>query len=257
MKKLNDYFNRSDPVRLQDEVFFSVCYFFGFRGREWLRNLTKDNIVLRETSDGTEYIDLEKETAEKNVRAGNQHSVKQAIMTATPKNLSTCPVELMKTYLQKLPTQCLWPKPKKNWTFDNYYSDKQVVGKNSLMTMMKEISKRASLSHVYTNHSIRSTVVTCLQEKKHTIEDCQLVTGQKRKESVERYLKRKPFSQKQQISDSLKSGLRGIDENVHSTSFDVNISTERSEMITFTAHETKQMKIVADANTNRVEITFQ
>ena len=34
MKKLNEYFNRSDPVRLQDEVFFSLCYFFGFRGRE-------------------------------------------------------------------------------------------------------------------------------------------------------------------------------------------------------------------------------
>ena len=66
MKKLNEYFNRSDPVRLQDEVFFSLCYFFGFRGREWLRNLAKDSIVLRETSDGIEYIDLVKGTAEKN-----------------------------------------------------------------------------------------------------------------------------------------------------------------------------------------------
>ena len=153
--------------------------------------------MLRETSDGTEYIDLEKETAEKNVRAGNQHSVKQAIMTATPKNLSTCPVELMKTYLRKLPTQCLWPKPRKNWSFENYYSEKQVIGKNSLMTMMKEISKRASLSHVYTNHSIRSTVVTCLQEKKHTIEDCQLYSNwPKTKRICGKIFKAKPIFSK-------------------------------------------------------------
>ena len=130
MKKLSGYFNRSDPVRLQDEVFFSLCYYFGFRGREWLRNLTKESIVLRETSDGIEYIDLVKEMAEKNVRVGKQHSVKQAIMTATPDNLRACPVAATKAYLRKLPTGCLWPKPRKNWSPDNYYSEKQVLAKN-------------------------------------------------------------------------------------------------------------------------------
>ncbi|MEL7309477.1 MAG: DUF3504 domain-containing protein, partial [Pseudomonadota bacterium] len=202
------------------EVFFSICYFFGFRGREWLRDLTKDSVVLRKSPDGGDYIDLLKETAEKNVRAEKHHSVKQAIMTATPDNPSKCPVEALKIYLSKLPTQCLWPKPRRNWSDEHFFSDKQVLGKNTLMGMMKDISKRARLSCIYSNHSIRSTVVTNLQEKNHSVEDCQLVTGQKRKESVERYLKRKSFSQKQQISNSLTESLRGsfvvpISDNFH------------------------------------------
>ena len=256
MIRLNEYFDRSDPTRLQDEVFFSICYFFGFRGREWLRDLTKDSVVLRKSPDGGDYIDLLKETAEKNVRAEKHHSVKQAIMTATPDNPSKCPVEALKIYLSKLPTQCLWPKPRKNWSDEHFFSDKQVLGKNTLMGMMKDISKRARLSCIYSNHSIRSTVVTNLQEKNHSVEDCQLVTGQKRKESVERYLKRKSFSQKQQISNSLTESLRGSFVEP-STSLTVDILSERSETINFTAPVQKKMKIIADGDNNKVQIIFE
>ena len=129
MIRLNEYFDRSDPTRLQDEVFFSICYFFGFRGREWLRDLTKDSVVLRKSPDGGDYIDLLKETAEKNVRAEKHHSVKQAIMTATPDNPSKCPVEALKIYLSKLPTQCLWPKPRKNWSDEHFFPINKFLAK--------------------------------------------------------------------------------------------------------------------------------
>ena len=124
------------------------------------------------------------------------------------------------------------------------------------MGMMKDISKRARLSCIYSNHSIRSTVVTNLQEKNHSVEDCQLVTGQKRKESVERYLKRKSFSQKQQISNSLTESLRGSSV-VPSTSLTVDILSERSETINFTAPGQKKMKIIADGDNNKVQIIFE
>ena len=124
------------------------------------------------------------------------------------------------------------------------------------MGMMKDISKRARLSCIYSNHSIRSTVVTNLQEKNHSVEDCQLVTGQKRKESVERYLKRKSFSQKQQISNSLTESLRGSFVEP-STSLTVDILSERSETINFTAPVQKKMKIIADGDNNKVQIIFE
>ncbi len=47
MEKLGEYFNRSTPSRLLWEVFFLIIYHFGFRGREWLRNLTKKSIIIK------------------------------------------------------------------------------------------------------------------------------------------------------------------------------------------------------------------
>lgn len=129
MIRLNEYFDRSDPTRLQDEVFFSICYFFGFRGREWLRDLTSQYSHRHQETFAVRHYLLLKETAEKNVRAEKHHSVKQAIMTATPDNPSKSPVEALKIYLSKLPTQCLWPKPRKNWSDEHFFPINKFLAK--------------------------------------------------------------------------------------------------------------------------------
>jgi hypothetical protein len=39
--KLRDYFDRSGPLQLQEEVVFLLLYYFGMRGSEWMRQLVR------------------------------------------------------------------------------------------------------------------------------------------------------------------------------------------------------------------------
>ena len=75
--------------------------------------------------------------------------------------------------------------------------------------MMKTISVSARLSMNYTNHCIRATVVTELNDKGYTVQDIQTVTGHKRPESVNRYIKRATPTKKKRISNDLSNSLHG------------------------------------------------
>ena len=64
MDKLQLYFNRTTPQRLQDEFFFNLLYHFGFRGREWLRSLDKSSIIIGNNGNET-FVDLVRSVHEK------------------------------------------------------------------------------------------------------------------------------------------------------------------------------------------------
>lgn len=271
MEKLRHYFNRSTPQRLQDEVFFILIYHFGFRGREWLRSLNKSSLMICES--GTEtYVDLIHSVKEKNVKVGDEKSVRQIIMTEIP-NKDQCPVAAVKLYLSKLPGNILFPKCKVNWEPESWYCKNQPLGKNSLNDMMKSISKRAQLNAKYTNHCIRSTVVTTLKRSGFDEEACMAVTGHKSRASIERYDKRKAaekmtFSEKKKISEALSEGF-DINSTYHRQSMtNLNlsvpcVSTSYAETISINGNtsiisgpSTKSMKVVADGEKNIVTISF-
>ena len=86
-------------------------------------------------------------------------------------------------------------------------SDKQVLGKHTLNEMMAVISKAAELSMIYTNHCVRSTVVTVLNEKGFDSNEIKSVTGHKRTESIERYNKRMRLDKKKELSNALTQSL--------------------------------------------------
>ena len=46
---------------------------------------------------------------------------------------------------------------------------KEVVGKNTLGTMIKDISEKAHLSKIYTNHQIRKTTATGMHQSGFTL----------------------------------------------------------------------------------------
>ena len=118
LKKLSDYFDRSTPVVLQQEVFYLIIYHFGYKGREWLRGITKDSVKIHADDNGKTYVDLLRSTEEKNVRPSTSRrhfeSIKTILMYATPDNPEKCPVAAVQFYLSKLPTttSVLFPKPK-------------------------------------------------------------------------------------------------------------------------------------------------
>lgn len=214
LKLLSKYFDRSTPQVLQHEVFYVIVYHFGYRGREWLRGITKHSLKLHTDPNGREFFDLVKTDAEKNVKASTNRrhfeSIKTILMYSTPETPEKCPVFATKLYLSKLPdgNDTLFPKPCLSFGNESYYR-KLVLGKNTLNEMMKTISIHAKLSEHYTNHCIRCTVVSELNNKGYTISEIQTVTGQKRAESVQRYIKRTTQTKKQKMSNDLSNSLHG------------------------------------------------
>jgi len=206
LKKLGHYFNRSDATRLQEEVFFNFLYHFGYRGREWIRDIKVSSIRIHQDQNNVEFVEIMKPKAEKNVKASlsrrNYESNKNVGMYELP-DKSKCPVHALKIYLEKLPGDNLFPKPSK----DSWYSPNQVQGKHTLHNFMKKISTNAQLSQTYNNHCVRATVVTELHNKGYAVEHIQAVTGHKRPESVYRYLKSISSEKKRKISNAITTTM--------------------------------------------------
>uniref|UniRef100_A0A1I8GLR6 ANK_REP_REGION domain-containing protein n=1 Tax=Macrostomum lignano TaxID=282301 RepID=A0A1I8GLR6_9PLAT len=99
--KLASYFDRSNPTRLQEEVYFNVLFYFGNRGREWLRGLTVRSFREKALSNGAMAIELQGSTS-KNVKGSSDMRLcddnKQALMVAKPETRH-CPVQAFQLYL--------------------------------------------------------------------------------------------------------------------------------------------------------------
>ena len=271
LRLLSAYFDRSTPERLQHEVFYDFLYYFGYRGREWLRDITRDSVKVCTDGCGREYVDLLTQLHEKNVKASTNRrhyeSMKSIVMYSLPESPEKCPVEAVKLYLSKLRSKALFPKPtpkKSTW-----YSDKQNLGKNTLNDLMKKISFEAELGTVYTNHSIRATVVTELSEKGYSVSDIQNVTGHKRSESVNRYVKRITPTKKQKISHDLTSSLHGQSSLINGdTDNEMSTgsanprnnnqlqSTTQISDIDIQSNSTKMMSIFRDCNFSNCSFNF-
>lgn len=222
--KLRTYFDRSTPERLQHEVFYSIVSHFGLRGREWLRNtITKSSIALRNDAKGNEYVDLILPDKEKNVNPDHFTSNKQSVMYAN-NNKNECPVEAVKMYTARLPegTNVFFLKPKSYPSHSEsvWYFEKCPLGKNKLGDFMKTISQRAALSQIYTNHSIRATVVTTLVNDGFSTKEIKSVTGHKSDKSIDRYTKNILPSKKMKLSHSLSRSISG-DSGFNETNVDV------------------------------------
>ena len=79
---------------------------------------------------------------------------------------------------------------------------------------MKNISQNAELSKIYTAHCIRPTVVTAMWNSGCSVQDIQNVTGQKKEDSVKRYLKRVGDDKKKEYSRVLSNSFnKGKEED--------------------------------------------
>ena len=148
-------------------------------------------------------------------------------MFETPESPHTCPVAAIKLYLDQLPvnSDSLFPKPKSKWNNDQWYCSKDILGKNTLSTMMKNLSQRACLSRKYTNHCIRPTVVTNLKDLGYQNHEIQAVTGHKRTESIENYNKRISVVKKRKISNALSDTLHQSEGKITHHTLSINEST--------------------------------
>ena len=154
-------FDCKTPKSLQRKVFFDVMFFLCRRGQENLRELKKSNFLLKVDENDREFIEKCTDEMTKNRRQSDE-AQEGGIIYET--DFADCPVKSFKKYISVLnpKIEYLFQRPKPSTPFCGPWFDAQVLGKNSLGNFMKQISIDANLSIVYTNHCIRATSVTVL-----------------------------------------------------------------------------------------------
>lgn len=121
-----------------------------------------------------------------------------------------CPVYCFEFYMAKLNNKRpdLWQKEKKavKGPEAEWYMN-QVIGRDILNDTMKNLSKNAGLSRIYTNHSIRATVVDAMQEHEFKNREIMMTTGHKSEASLNSYSTKLGPKKKREISDFLAKQL--------------------------------------------------
>ena len=96
--------------------------------------------------------------------------------------------------------QDLWQRPKKKVTLEDpcwYYDDP--VGRDPLNNMMETLEINAELSQVYSNHLIRVTAITKLDQNNIKSGHIQAVSGHKSEATIRTYSKFCPANEKREM----------------------------------------------------------
>ena len=166
LQKLYLSFDLNTPKGLQQKCMFDIMFHLVRRGRETLREQTKDTFAIAVDSQNRRYVYQAVDELAKNHRKndGPQDSTTDGRIYEQPGPL--CPVRTFELYLSNLHPELkfLWQRPKQaiQTTDDNCWYCNVPVGKNTLGNFMKDVTRAADLSKQYTNHSIRATAVTVL-----------------------------------------------------------------------------------------------
>lgn len=124
-----------------------------------------------------------------------------------------CPVTSFTKYLSKLNpgNQCFWQRPKSKEyispTTDVWY-DNVAVGKNTLGKIMSNLSDDCGLSKRYTNHCIRSTCITALDDGGIETRHIMGLSGHKSESAVRSYTKKLSEKKTRQMSSVLSSTVQ-------------------------------------------------
>ena len=191
------------PRGLQNKVFIDLMLFLCNRGQENLRSMKPSDFLLATSNDGTRSI-TRRDMLTKNNRE-DADEITGGMMCEIPGD-ERCPVKSFLEYVSKLNPDCpaFWQKPKEKapdnpeepW-FCNI-----PVGINTLNKKMKDISKEAGCSKVYTNHCLRATCVTVLDHSGFKNRDIMTVSGHHSEQSIKHY-SRTDEERKRQMSAAI------------------------------------------------------
>lgn len=180
-----------------------------------MASFTQDLIAFNTDSDGCRFVEIRCDLLSKNVKASlsqkEYENIRSARIYAKEDSPDSCLVHLLTVYFQKIPqnNRSLFPMPMKNYKVSTYWStiSNKSLGKNHLGSIMKDISKDAELSTIYTNHCVRVTTISNMSRKGYSAEEIATVSGHKSAASVQRYVRKLNDHDKRKISDDLSSAL--------------------------------------------------
>jgi len=122
------------------------------------------------------------------------------------------PVSTYERYVSKLHPENLYlfQKPKKNFIFEeNVWYTKEVLGKNTISSIMKGLSQKAGLSKPYTNHCVRASTVTTLYQAGIDTQQICSITKHKNESTLSHYIESSSEKQKQIASNILSCAIIG------------------------------------------------
>ena len=149
--------DQNTPRGLQNKVFIDLMLHLCNRGRDNLREITKVDFRVEVSPQGLEYVTLRAED-------GSEAGDGEMRMYEIPGKW--CPLASFKRYVKLLNPMCdaFWQRAKQSVGRDEIiWYDNMPVGKNTLGTRMREISREAGCSQTYTNHCLRTTSVSTLR----------------------------------------------------------------------------------------------
>ncbi len=117
------------------------------------------------------------------------------------------PVQQFELYLSKLSPNCndLWQKPRRvrALLFEDVWYEPRRVGHSQLEKFMSKLSTSLALSQHYTNHCIRATGMTILNEEGFEARHICALSSHKNESTVRNYAVKCPVPKKKQMCDTL------------------------------------------------------
>ena len=205
--KFSQVLSPSNPLGLLQNVWFHVILFFCRRGREGQRNLKKTSFKFEVDPTRRNYVTMVHDEASKNHPGGVgdiPSMEKYARMYETEDTNDG--YKALKLYLTKLnpKREAFFQYPRKNWSVeDNVWYEARPVWVNSLDSKMKNISEAVSLSHPYTNHSLRATAITFWSNAGIRNRHIMAISGHRNEQSLAHYNTRPSTTQLRNCSDVL------------------------------------------------------
>lgn len=197
-----------DPLGLQNKVFLDIMLHFCNRGRENLREMKRDSFYLIEANNGKRSVVI-KDTMTKNNREKDAELSQGGNMVET--NQVQCPVNSFLIYLDKLHPDCewFWQCPKKIKPVSGPWYKNAPIGKNTIGDKMRKISLKAGVK-LYTNHCLRATSVTILNNAGFNNRDIMTVSGHHAETSIQNYA-RTTESKKEEMSNVIAAAINPQD----------------------------------------------
>ena len=212
MGKLGAYFHNhtEDPVKLLEFVWFSLCYYFGRRGREGWRLCTPETFRVETDEDGIEYLTEGITMTSKNHQGGakvddNDYS--------DPRLYNDEVIKSFRMLLSKrnVNNNALFQTPMRDvGVHSDVWYKNEPMGHNVISKIMPKLSKKAGLSTSYTAHSIRASMITILFRAGVQPKEICGITKHKREASLDPYIRGSSSAQKRQCSNVL-SGALGLE----------------------------------------------
>ena len=174
------------PLGLQNKVFVDVMIYFCNRGRKNLRSMKPSDSTISRDAEGIKYV-TRRDQLTKNNREDDDGST-NGFMYEIP-GYDRCPVASLEKYISKLNPACevFWQKPKEIAPASGSWYCNAPVGVNTLGDKMKVISTGAKCSKVYTNHCLRATCVSTLEDAGFANRDIMSVSGHHGEQSIKHY----------------------------------------------------------------------
>ena len=238
MTKLREYFSGglgstawTEPERLLEFVWFSICFYFGRRGREGWRELTKQSFGIKKDDSGARYVTEMQTEQTKNYQGGSKQKDQSYSDVRMYENSSPLdPVSSFEFYILRLNPNCqaLFQTPNKHFKKEgSQWFRNEPLGKNKIAKLMENISLKAELSEKYTNHCIRASTVTSLFQRGVDAKQICEITKHKDERSLTHYISQTSSAQKRHCSRLLQEAFDGHSPSV--TSQESHRSSTNSE----------------------------